>query len=266
MAKKSSKTEVKEIPIESIERPSEVVRIEIAEKELNELAASIKERGLLQPILVTKRGEKYEIIAGDRRYLAHKILGKTKILSIISSASEKEVLVDRAIENLQREQLTPLEEGKIYISLQEKMKMTLDDIAKMTGKSPGTVKRRMDILRMPESFRVAVHSKLISLTVAEELWSCSDEAHREYLLDMAVDHGITREVARQWVQDYRKLQRSSGKVNGDPGGTPSALPEEKIYRSCQCCRGPIELMKTKELRLCPECFTEIIEVIQTKPT
>lgn len=258
MTKISLKTDIKELEIELIDRPSELSRIDISDKELHELADSIRERGLLQPIVVKKRGERYEVIAGDRRFLAHKILRLTKILSIVSKADEKEVLVDRAIENLQREQLTPLEEGQIYVSLKEKMNMTLDDIARMTGKTHGTVKRRMDILRMPESFRNAVHHKFISMSVAEELWSCSDEGYREYLLDMAVDHGITKDIARQWVHEHRKTKRNKEGSGDSSGGGPTARVQEQIYRSCDCCKGPVELAKTQDLRLCPECFKGIV--------
>ncbi|MBA7495647.1 Nucleoid occlusion protein [subsurface metagenome] len=262
MVKGKKKEIYKRIKLDQIDRPEDIVRMDINPDELQELVLSIQERGLMQPIEVTPRGDRFLIVFGDRRYLAHKMLKKEDIMCRIEDMEDDQVVLDRAMENVQRVNLTSFEEGHIYKGLMEKAGLSLDDISRRVGKSPGVVQRRMDILRMPESFQKALHAGLIVLSVAEELWSCPDNAKREYFLDLAVEHGITRDVARQWVADYKK-ERRTGEGAGEGGrGATSPYEDVPIYRGCDICKHPVEYRDVKELRICPGCFGSIVAVIQ----
>lgn len=262
VARKISKSTFKTIPIDQIDRPKEIARMEIDEGELKELADSIQERGLMQPIGVTPRAGRFMIVYGDRRYLAHKMLNKKDIICRVEDIKDLQVVIDRAMENVQRVNLTPFEEGHIYHGLLEKANMTIEEICKRVGKSPGVVQRRMDILRMPDSFQKALHQKTISLTVAEELWSCPDESRREYFLELAVEHGITAEIARNWVQEFRKAKRQAEKTNEKGGGVPAAFEDLPIYRGCDVCKGPVEYKDLEELRICKGCYKGIMAALK----
>jgi len=256
-AKKKEKFQ--KVKIELIDRPDEIVRLDIDDDELQELANSIQERGLIQPIGVTPRGERFMVVFGDRRFLAHKLLEKKDIMCRIEDIDDNQVAIDRAMENIQRVNLSAFEEGHIFKGLYERAGMNLDEISKAVGKSPGVVQRRMDIMRMPESFQKALHAAKISISVAEQLWSCPDEAKREYFLEMAVEHGITFRVARQWVDDFRKELRART-PGADPGrGEMSPFETVPIYRACDLCRAPVDYAKLKELRICPGCHGQIVE-------
>lgn len=252
----------KEIELSLIDHPEEVARLSIDLDRIRELADSIKERGLLQPIIVHPKGDRYGIIAGDRRYMAHELLGLKKIMCRIRNVTGKEIVIDRAIENLQREDLTPFEEGHIYMGLIEREGMSVEEISKMVSKSPGVVERRMSILRMPDSFQKAIHEGKVPLTVAEELWSCPDAAKREYFISMAIEHGVTRDVARMWIQDYRKEVRGRGSAGKDSRGEPLELDSAPIYRACDVCRGPCDYSKITELRICPGCNEAIKSALE----
>ncbi|MEK7556488.1 MAG: hypothetical protein AAB538_00755, partial [Patescibacteria group bacterium] len=167
--------------------------------------------------------------------------------------------VVRASENLQREDLTPIEEARIYRRLVSELGMTLEKAGQMTGKSPGVVKRRIDLLRMPDKFQNALHEKKIGIAVAESLWGCPDDNYRDYLLEMAVEHGITDAVARMWVDDYKKSLRT--KAHGTAGGIGgmSVFEDNPIYVTCDACRGPSELPKIKNLRICSACYQAVID-------
>lgn len=262
MAPRKKKEIFRKINLDLINRPEDIARMEIHEGELQELAESIKERGLLQPIEVTPRDKGYLIVFGDRRYLAHKLLGRKDIMCRIEEMEDEQVVVDRAMENVQRVNLTPFEEGHIYKGLYEKAGMKLDEISRRVGKSPGVVKRMMDILRMPESFQKALHARSISITVAEELWSTPDAAKREYFLEMAVDHGITKSVARGWVDDFKKSLRSVGTAGNVGGGESSVYENAPIFRACDVCKGPVEFKDLHELRVCESCHGGILEVLK----
>lgn len=252
----------KKIDLKVIDRPKDIVRLEIDEGELRELADSIKERGLMQPIGVTPRGDRFLIVWGDRRYLAHEILGLKKIMCLVQEMEDSQVVLDRAVENIQRVNLTPFEEGHIYAGLAEKAGFSIDAIAGMTGKSAGIIQRRMDILRMPESFQKAIHSGGVSVSVAEELWSCPDKARREYFIDLAVEHGITKAVARNWVDEFKKSERSKKVAGGEGGGLAPIYEDTPIFRACDICRGPIEYKDVRELRICEGCDGSIREAVK----
>jgi len=264
MAKTSKKEIFKRIRLDLIDRPKEIARLEIKQDELKELAKSISERGLMQPIEVTPRGDRYLIVFGDRRYLAHKMLMKKEIICRIEEIDDEQVVVDRAMENVQRVDLTPFEEGNIYAGLKEKAGMSLEEISNRVGKSPGTVQRRIDILRMPDSFQKALHEKTINVSVAEELWSCPDAVKREYFLELAVEHGITKDIAREWVQDFKKELRNPSTASEDGIPSPMEYEESPIFRACDLCRGPVEYKDLKEMRLCPQCFGMIVDAKKGK--
>lgn len=263
MAKGKEKEIYRKINMDLIDRPDEIVRMEIDEVELQELAQSILENGLKQPIGVTPRGDRFMIVFGDRRYLAHERLKEKQIMCRIEDIDDQQVAIDRAMENIQRKDLTPFEEGHAYTKLIEKVGMSLDDISRKVGKSPGVIQRRIDIMRMPETFQKAIHNKSISISTAEELWSCPDEARREYFLDMAVEHGITQVVARSWVQDYKKLQRRKKNGNEGVGGDASTYESVPFYRACDLCKGPVDYNELVELRICKGCG-ELIKTASLK--
>ena len=252
----------KNVQVKLIDRPASVARIDISQAEIDELAQSISSQGLLQPVVINKVGTRYEVVAGDRRLMAVKKLSHTKIMARIVEMTKKEVALARATENLQRRNLTPVEEANEYRRMCTELKVSLEEIGEIIGKSPGVVKRRMDVLRMPQSFQDALHAKKIGLGVAEELWSCSDAAHREYLLEMAVEHGITTNIARTWVGDFNKAQRTRLGGGGEGRGLNSVMETEIIYRSCDLCRDPVDLSKVKELRMCQTCYDAIVKIIK----
>ncbi|MBA7495720.1 Nucleoid occlusion protein [subsurface metagenome] len=262
MAKGKKKEIFRKIKLDLIDRPDDILRLEIGEGELRELADSIDERGLLQPIGVAPRGDRFLIVFGDRRYLAHKMLKKVDIMCRIEDVDDAQIVLDRGMENIQRVNLTPFEEGHLYAGLVEKGGLSVADISRRVKKSAGVVQRKMDVLRMPESFQKALHAGFISLSVAEELWSCPDAAKREYFVELAVDHGITQAVARLWVDEFKKESRS--RQDGTEGSRGGVAPYEDvpIFRGCDVCRGPVEYKDLKELRVCPGCFEGILSVLK----
>ena len=258
---KSTKTSFRKVSTSLIDVPKQADRIDIDPQSVRELAISIQAQGLLQPILLNENDGRFDIIAGHRRFLAVQSIGLDKIDARVVQFSPDEVALARATENLQRENLTPVEEAKIYSRMIETLHLTYEQIAEKTGRSPGTVRRRMDVIRMPESFQAALHQKKIGLSVAEELWSCPDNDYRDYLLQMACDHGITQAIARQWVGDYKKSLRST--PGGTAGGSPlqSVVENQPIFRACDLCSGPVDYTKIQELRICPDCYKRFISVM-----
>ena len=249
------------VSMSMIDRPKEGVRMEIDPESVTELANSIHEQGLLQPILIRKAGSRFEIVFGDRRFLAHSQLARKDIRATITEMTDLECALARATENLARADLTPLEEAAIYHDLFDNRSMTPEQIGKKMGKGPGTIIRRMTILKMAPCLQKAVHEKKISVSAAEELAMIKDIASLEYYLECAIEHGATQAVCRLWAKDWKDGQRR--KDTGAEGGSlPQAPFESKpIYVTCDTCLGAMELGKEVVLRVCPGCAKSIKEAV-----
>lgn len=256
MTKPKSQIE-KNVELILIDEPEDMVRLEIDYDYIDELALSIKEIGLLQSILLARKGDRFELVAGHCRYLAHKKLGILKIRSTIQDMTNEQIVIARATENLSRKNLTPLEEAKTYHGLIHKHGLSLEEVARKVGKSPALVKRRQDILKMPEPLQKAVHKKLISITVAEELWPISDLSMLEYYLSFALEGGCTATVARSWCKEWKDSKRRDEAGNEEAGESLSPFEPRPVYVTCDICQGPTELGKEIVLRCCPECHATI---------
>jgi len=255
---KSRKQKVEDVLIGKIAEPKGIVRMEIDQDYIDELAQSISEIGLLQPVLLAIDGDGFEMVAGQCRYLAHQKLGLSTIRAVIRKMTPEEIGLARATENIARLDLTPLEEAATYRNLMDEYGMTLEKVSQKMGKTPGTIRRRMDLLKMPPMLQKAVHKKQISMTVAEELWPISDLAQLDYYLMFAIENGCTREVARQWKQDWKDSVRRSTNADEEGGFTQTSLFEPRTtYVSCDICNEPVKLEESKFIRTCTVCMGAI---------
>lgn len=150
--------EVKEIRIEEVAPSRYQLRRNFDEKALRELASSIKEKGIIQPIMVRKKDEGYELIIGERRLRAAKLIGSEKIPAIIREVTDRELLELALIENVQREDLNPIEEAETYKRLLIEFELTQDDLAERLGKDRTTITNSVRLLKLP----VEVQSEIIS--------------------------------------------------------------------------------------------------------
>ena len=127
------------------------------DKSLKQLAQSIKEKGLITPITVKEDDNKYVIVAGERRYRAHKLLKKKRILAyVIDAESNKDIMYMALIENIQREDLNPIEEAKGYRYLQDNLKSSITEIAKTVGKSRPAVSNTLRLLKLPSQIQDSI--------------------------------------------------------------------------------------------------------------
>ena len=257
MAKQRTQ-KVNDVLIEKIQEPKFMIRMEIDPDYITELAQSISEIGLLQPILLAIENDGFEIVAGHCRYLASKQLGLSKIRAVVRNMSQEERGVARATENITRIDLSPIEEAATYKDLMDEYGMTIERIAKKMGRTPGTIKRRMDLIRMPPQLQKAIHKKQISMTVGEELWPISDETELEYYLTFAIEDGCTKEVARQWCKDWKDKKRRATSTGGR-GDRVAVSPHEPrtTYYACDICDKAIDIEKSKIIRTCPDCMGAI---------
>jgi len=152
------------IPVDQIFPNPSQPRGEMDDISLDELANSIREHGIIQPLILTKNdiGDKYTLIAGERRLRAAKLVGLESVPCIVRQASEQERLELALIENIQRENLSPLDSAHAYLKLQEEFGLTQDQVAERVGKSRVAITNTIRLLKLPEEALVALNSEKIS--------------------------------------------------------------------------------------------------------
>jgi len=189
---------------ESIDEQNKIVEISIdrivpnryqprkvfKEEALEELAESIREHGVVQPIIIRKAGEKYELIAGERRWKAAKLAGLEKVPAIVKELSEQETTEIALIENIQREDLNPIEEAGAYQILLEEFKLTQDELAKKVGKSRPHIANTLRLLNSPLQIQEYVINGKLSAGHARALLPLPETGQIQ-LADKIISEGLS---------------------------------------------------------------------------
>src|SRR3989442_4157461 len=183
-------TAVRELPLEKVVPNPSQPRMTWHEETLQELAASIKEHGVLQPILVRPSGDQYEIIAGERRWRSSKIAGKETIPAIVERFDDATALEIALIENLQREDLSPLDEAVIYKKMTDELGYSIRQLAGKLGKDKGYVENRLRLASAPDDVREMVAKRYDTLSAAYELMKLEDRKKRRLLVKRIVEEKL----------------------------------------------------------------------------
>lgn len=200
--KKSS--QLKEIKLEEIVRDEEQPRREFNKEALEALAASIKEHGVLQPIVVTKEEGKYKIVAGERRWRASKIAGLKKIPAIIRTLDSQNRLELSIIENAQREDLNAIELATAYAKLKTQFNLSAEDIAAKVGKSEQTIQNTLRLLTLPEEAKKIMVKEKLTEGVMRPLVSRDEETIKKVLPKIVQEGWTARKVERYFAETKPK--------------------------------------------------------------
>ncbi len=184
-------------------------RLNYAPEALDELKASIKEKGILQPILVRKTAEGYEVVAGERRLRAARDLGLEKIPALIKDVTDEESLVIALVENIQREELNPIEEANAFRRLMDDFQMTQEQVAEAVGKERSTVANILRLLKLSQNIQDAVSKGLISMGHARSLLSIPDEDKRYQVFLTIMEKGVSVRQAEQMTQQPGSKKKRS---------------------------------------------------------
>lgn len=197
-------SKLKEIKLTDIIRDEEQPRREFSEEALNALAESIKEHGVLQPIVVTKEEGKYKIVAGERRWRSAKLAGLEKIPAIVRTLDSQNRLELSIIENAQREDLNPLELATAYAKLASQFNLSTEDIAAKVGKSEVSIQSYMRLLNLPDFAKQIMIEEKLTEGVMRPL-TARDEATIKKVLPKIVKEGWTaRQVERYFATTKKK--------------------------------------------------------------
>jgi ParB family chromosome partitioning protein len=195
----SAADQTAEAPVASLEPNPYQPRSAMDPTRLSELSASIRESGIVQPILVRRHGERYQIIAGERRWRAAQLAGLATVPIVVREVADDRLLELALVENIQRQELSPLEEAQAFHRLQEELRLTQEEVARKVGRDRTTVTNTLRLLRLPREVRELLNTggldaghgrALLALEKAEEQTALAREAARKGLSVREVERRV----------------------------------------------------------------------------
>jgi ParB family chromosome partitioning protein len=206
---------VRELPVELIDRNPYQTRTHFDETALNELADSIKVSGVIQPITVRQHAGRFQLITGERRWLASQRAGKTTVPAIVRQVSNEQAMEITIIENLQREDLNPVEQARAYERLAREFSLTQEQMAQRTGKDRSSVSNFLRLLKLPEEVLTLVESAKLSF------------GHAKALMGLDSPEAVLR-LAKQAVQLSMSVRQVEGSVYNLMHPQPAPPKAERV--------------------------------------
>ncbi|WP_340106485.1 ParB/RepB/Spo0J family partition protein [Rhodohalobacter sp. 8-1] len=212
---------VLDIPVDHIRANPHQPRKDFNQESLDELAGSIKKHGLIQPITVRYIGEKrFELISGERRLRASKLVGVDEIPAYVREVNDEQMIAFALIENIQREELNPLEVAMGYQRLMEECNYTQGEVAERVGKNRSTVTNMMRLLQLPDFLQAALRDEKISTGHARALISVENESDQKTILKKILKKSLsvrqTEKVVRSLSKKDEQADRGKTKIKDSP--------------------------------------------------
>lgn len=226
-------TDLIELEIDQLEPAEAQPRKYFNEDKLNELALSIRSNGIIQPIVARRFGNRFQIIAGERRWRAAKIAGLQKIPCIIKDIPEANILEISLIENIQRQELNPIEEATAYKNLLEKLNVTQEEIAQRVGKDRSSITNTLRLLKLPTEIQRLVEEEKLSMGHARALLSVESlEVQTALAIEISEKNLSVRETERlikvgQGIGKKKKISPSSIRIEESANLTAAELKLSK---------------------------------------
>ncbi len=193
---------IQSLAIDKIAASKYQPRLYFSDSRLQELSDSIKEKGIIQPMLVRPKNDKYEIIAGERRFRAAKLAGLTEVPVVVKHVSDEDLLELSLIENIQREELNRIEEAKAYQRLAREFGMTHERISKSVSKDRATISNTLRLLELPKAIQDFVEQNTISVGHAKSLLSLDTEEERDQMCQQVIKKSWSVRQTEQMVRNH----------------------------------------------------------------
>lgn len=222
---------IQEIPIEAIAPNPQQPRKTFEISTLNELAASMRQSGVIQPIVVRSAGQGYQLIVGERRWRAAKLAGLQRIPAVVREATDSQSLELALIENLLREDLNPMEEAEAYQRLLAQFAWTQEELAERVGKDRSSIANCLRLLRLPESIQADLRAGRLTMGHARALLSLESAADQLRLREEILAHSWSVRATEEDVQRKRsQIPRRQVRRSAELGALEDALREALVTR------------------------------------
>lgn len=223
MNNKEMEKTILQVPVEDIIPNRFQPRLSFDDTSLNDLALSIKQHGIIQPLVLRRKNDKYEIIAGERRFKAAKLAGLASVPAVISNLDDNASAEVAIVENIQRKDLTAIEEAKSFQALLDKGYMTQDELARKMGLSQSAISNKLRLLTLDESVQDAILSEKISERHARTLLKVPSHEKQKELLNKIINERLT---VKQLEDEIKNMELSP---NNEVSVTPEPItPKEDV--------------------------------------
>jgi ParB family chromosome partitioning protein len=212
----ASESDQRELDLDLLEPNRYQPRQVFSETKLEELAQSIKVHGFIQPIVVRPAGDRYQIIAGERRWRAAQRLGLSRVPVAIKSISDENLLEVSLIENIQRENLNPIEEAKAYHCLSQEFGLTQEQVAQRTGKDRSTVTNLLRLLKLPKEIHQMMLDDRLSMGHARAILAVEGAPEQRALAEKTIEHGWSVRQVEKVIAASKALNHPKQKKRVDP--------------------------------------------------
>lgn len=249
--------ELKYISVALLDAPGHDSRLNVDADDLGDLVESINQNGILQPLIVRPRQDRFEVIAGGRRLRAARQLALTTVPCLVRSASDSETAVLRFEENLKRADLNPVEEAKYIAEAITALNSTPQEFAEKINRSEQWINDRLTIATMPAYLQERIMSKQIGLGVALALNEITDDKVRNDWSYYAATSGMTVLAAQNALREWQKLNRYQQEHPEEKEARTTPTTPPVAYASCVRCGSQRPLQQLHFVRICnPICPTE----------
>ncbi|HRY62513.1 MAG TPA: ParB/RepB/Spo0J family partition protein [Candidatus Paceibacterota bacterium] len=243
----------KNISLDLIDDPKLAMRSDVDSDDIEELCSSMREIGLVEPIVVRPNGERYEVIAGHRRTRAARILGWPVILAVIKQADDNDTLAMRLAENLSRHNVDPVDEACFIGEIMKTYSFTANDVAEKLKRRLEWVEERLEVFQMPQYMQQ--HLKLKKYPLGAALWisRIENEATKNYYANWAAINGVSVAGAKQWHDNLKatnfNVDLTSVEIKDEGGQVQQVVKMIK----CAACHEDCELSKADSVWVHPTC-------------
>jgi len=257
--------EVKKIPLDLILEPRNAMRSYIDDEIFCRLKESIKEKGVINPILVRKMGNMYEIVTGHRRYLACKSLGMSEIPAVIIEADDKTADILKAHENFTQEQVNPLDKALWVLHLIERHDLTVEECAKLSGLSETSIRNSLLVLQGNEQVLQALRENKINFQQAIELNRMPDKSRIPYFLEITLKSGATASQIRQWrIEEENRIRAEKEVPPEEIEKTYNPQLDQRLKMTCPICFKQVLPQDTMSIHLCFDCYIQFKEQLKQR--
>lgn len=224
--------EIKEVFVDKIDDPKSPMRTEIRDETIWELADNIKQNGLINPITLKKVGERYEVVAGHRRFTAIKLLGHIKINAIVRDLNESEAFAVMASENLERKDVDIVDEAKFIKEFMDKTGLDAKETAIKLRRSEKYVIDRLLVTEMPDFVQDYIKEGKLKLGVALALGQIENPVIREKWLHLGAEQGISVATAQYQAQDYKANKNLYDGIVEENSESNDLIPPKAVMMKC----------------------------------
>lgn len=253
------------VPVSSLSAPEAPLRHAMERGAIEELARSIASVGLIQPLTVKTVPSGYEVIAGHRRLLAMRMAGLPECsVLVVDDTSEKQAAV-MLVENIQRADLTPIEEARALTAMQNVLGMSMEQMAHSASRSEAWVRGRLDLLTWPTPAIEALGEGRASVAALRPLMDIENEVERDRLIVCAIDAGATAQLTRAWAAQAQGYASDSPEAMGPRSRSMFAIGDVVVSMPCFSCRENRDAFSLQVVRICRPCLDDLERVAPAAP-